>query len=155
MADQDYDGSHIKGLVINFIEHFWPSLLKLDFLQQFITPIVKATKLRHSHMFFTLQQFKNWLEANNQGKGYHIKYIDKRANLTNRYYKGLGTSTPVEGKEYFSNLQRHLVPFHPITTEESSQIDMVFRKSRVAERKDWINNYHSGDYVDYGRFIDE
>lgn len=32
---------------------------------------------------------------------------------------------------------------------------MVFRKSRVAERKDWINNYHSGDYVDYGRFIDE
>ena len=81
--------------------------------------------------------------------------IDKRANLTNRYYKGLGTSTPVEGKEYFSNLQRHLVPFHPITTEESSQIDMVFRKSRVAERKDWINNYHSGDYVDYGRFIDK
>lgn len=34
MADQDHDGSHIKGLLINFIHHFWPSLLKIDgFLQ--------------------------------------------------------------------------------------------------------------------------
>lgn len=73
MADQDFDGSHIKGLVINFIEHFWPSLLKLDFLQQFITPIVKATRLNRSYMFFTLQQYRNWLANHNEGKGYHIK----------------------------------------------------------------------------------
>jgi len=47
MADQDHDGSHIKGLVINFLHYFWPSLLKCDteFVQQFITPIVKATKV--------------------------------------------------------------------------------------------------------------
>lgn len=43
MTDQDHDGSHIKGLLINFIHHFWPSLLKVDgFLQEFITPIVKV-----------------------------------------------------------------------------------------------------------------
>jgi DNA topoisomerase-2 len=43
MADQDYDGSHIKGLVLNFIHHFWPSLLKIPgFMLEFITPIVKA-----------------------------------------------------------------------------------------------------------------
>lgn len=29
MTDQDQDGSHIKGLLINFIHHFWPSLLKV------------------------------------------------------------------------------------------------------------------------------
>jgi DNA topoisomerase-2 len=29
MADQDQDGSHIKGLVINFLHHYWPSLLKV------------------------------------------------------------------------------------------------------------------------------
>ena len=27
MTDQDHDGSHIKGLLLNFFEHFWPSLL--------------------------------------------------------------------------------------------------------------------------------
>ena len=43
MTDQDHDGSHIKGLLINFLHHFWPSLLQIPgFLQQFITPIVKV-----------------------------------------------------------------------------------------------------------------
>jgi len=42
MADQDQDGSHIKGLVINFIHHNWPTLIKTDVLQEFITPIVKV-----------------------------------------------------------------------------------------------------------------
>jgi hypothetical protein len=58
MADQDHDGSHIKGLLINFIHHFWPSLLGVPgFLQQFITPIVKATKGKTSvKTFFTMPE---------------------------------------------------------------------------------------------------
>ena len=43
MADQDQDGSHIKGLVINFIHHNWPHLLKHEFVEEFITPIVKVS----------------------------------------------------------------------------------------------------------------
>lgn len=40
---QDHDGSHIKGLLINFIHSFWPTLLKVpSFLVEFITPIVKV-----------------------------------------------------------------------------------------------------------------
>ena len=42
MTDQDQDGSHIKGLVINFIHHNWPSLIKTNVLEEFITPIVKV-----------------------------------------------------------------------------------------------------------------
>jgi DNA topoisomerase-2 len=45
MADQDQDGSHIKGLVINFIHYKWPNLLKHDYIEVFITPILKVRKL--------------------------------------------------------------------------------------------------------------
>ena len=90
MADQDHDGSHIKGLVINFIHHFWPDLLNIPgFLQQFITPIVKVTKGQRAKTFFTLPEYENWKEENNDAKGWKIKY-----------YKGLGTSTAAEAKEY-------------------------------------------------------
>jgi hypothetical protein len=45
MTDQDHDGSHIKGLIMNFLHHFYPSLLKVPgFLVEFITPIIKVTE---------------------------------------------------------------------------------------------------------------
>lgn len=69
MADQDHDGSHIKGLVINFIHHFWPSLLNVKgFLQQFITPIVKVTKGKKYRTFFTLPEYETWKEEVRMGK---------------------------------------------------------------------------------------
>ena len=44
MTDQDHDGSHIKGLIMNFFHTFYPSLLQLPgFLLEFITPIVKVS----------------------------------------------------------------------------------------------------------------
>lgn len=63
MSDQDTDGSHIKGLVINFIHNFWPSLFKMDgFVKQFITPLLKVTKGNQTKAFYTMSDYKNWLE---------------------------------------------------------------------------------------------
>lgn len=46
-CSQDHDGSHIKGLIMNYFHHFYPSLLKLPgFLVEFITPIIKVRR-RH------------------------------------------------------------------------------------------------------------
>lgn len=62
MADQDHDGSHIKGLVINFLHTFWPSLLKVDgFLQEFITPIVKCVRGSQNIAFYTMPEYTTWL----------------------------------------------------------------------------------------------
>ena len=155
MADQDVDGSHIKGLILNFIDYFWPSLLnRPGFLQQFITPIVKATKGKSSKTFFNLPEYNEWLESTgNQGKGWKIKY-----------YKGLGTSTSAEAKEYFSHLDTHEINFAPIESDilgeevqellpkvDSSKdmVDMVFRKSRVEDRKEWLNNMPGDVYLNY------
>jgi len=93
MTDQDHDGSHIKGLLINFIHHFWPTLISLNgFLKEFVTPIIKATKGNEVNTFFTIPEFELWARGKNL-KGYKVKY-----------YKGLGTSTAKEAKEYFSRL---------------------------------------------------
>jgi len=161
MADQDHDGSHIKGLVINFIHNFWPSLLAVKgFLQQFITPIVKSTKAKQTKTFFTLPEYESWKESTgNDAKGWNIKY-----------YKGLGTSTSAEAKDYFSHLDLHEITFEDITTDEckdsgdemdvgepmpdkvvsgSNLINMAFSKKHVEDRKQWLNNLKKGTYLNY------
>ena len=82
MSDQDTDGSHIKGLVINFIHTFWPTLFKMrGFLKEFITPLLKVSKGEQRIPFFTMQDFKTWSSRTENVKSWRIKY-----------YKGLGTS---------------------------------------------------------------
>ncbi|CEG41489.1 dna topoisomerase 2 [Plasmopara halstedii] len=139
MTDQDHDGSHIKGLVINLIHHFWPSLLHVDgFLQEFITPIVKCTKGRMKEVFYTMPEYDAWRERTNQGRGWMIKY-----------YKGLGTSTAAETKEYFSDLPTHQIGFTYDGDGDADVIDMAFSKKRVEDRKDWLRGYEPGTHVDY------
>ena len=62
MADQDTDGSHIKGLVISMIHHFWPELLRADYLQEFQTPLLKARRLTDGAVaaFFSIGEYEAW-----------------------------------------------------------------------------------------------
>eukprot|EP00466_Bigelowiella_natans_P005266 jgi/Bigna1/57499/fgenesh1_pm.16_\ len=137
MADQDHDGSHIKGLVINLFSHFWPSLFKMPgFLVEFITPIVKCTKGKKSVQFFTVPEYESWKHENNDGKGWKIKY-----------YKGLGTSTPQEAKEYFSDLDRHVIEFEHEDEEDDEAIDMVFAKNSADKRKEWLQDFKVGTFL--------
>jgi hypothetical protein len=53
-ALQDHDGSHIKGLIMNFLHTFYPSLLKVPgFLVEFITPIIKVSVKTGSLVIFS------------------------------------------------------------------------------------------------------
>ena len=63
MTDQDHDGSHIKGLLINFIHKFWPSLMQMNgFLREFVTPIIKVFKGSQClRSFFTIPEYENWM----------------------------------------------------------------------------------------------
>lgn len=105
-------------MIINFLDHFWPSLLKVPgFLVEFITPIVKCTKGRQEASFFTLPEYEQWRTVNGDGKGWNIKY-----------YKGLGTSTAAEAKAYFSNLPVHLKEFSSAEGTDRDLIEMAFSK---------------------------
>ncbi|CAG0893186.1 unnamed protein product [Cyprideis torosa] len=127
MTDQDQDGSHIKGLLINFVHHNWPALLKHNFLEEFITPIVKASKGNESLSFYSLPEFEEWKAATNNWHTYKIKY-----------YKGLGTSTSKEAKEYFQDMARHRIKFKYEGPIDDHNITMAFSKKAVDQRKTWL-----------------
>lgn len=148
MCDQDNDGSHIKALIINFFHHFWPHLiLKEGFLQQFITPLVKVrqsnqkTKTNSSpisiNTFYSLPEYDSWRRSHADSSKYDVKY-----------YKGLGTNTAEEGKEYFKALNRHRKLFYA-GGQESDVIDMAFSRTRADERRTWLTTkYDPKAYID-------
>jgi DNA topoisomerase-2 len=142
MTDQDWDGSHIKGLLVNLFDEFWPKLSRLPgFLSQFRTPIVKASKRGQTTLsFYSMPDYENWKRQNGGGRGWTIKY-----------YKGLGTSTTAEAKEYFGSLRRNRVDFAWRDESDSEAIKMAFAKgsARADARKKWLAEWNEGSILDH------
>ena len=135
MTDQDLDGSHIKGLGINLFQSQWNSLSKIpNFIGFMNTPILKAKKNSQELNFYNEGEYQEW-KNNNNIDGWKIKY-----------YKGLGTSTGKEFREYFQN--RKTVAFSYNGDHSDNAIDMVFNKKRADDRKVWLGNYSRDNYLD-------
>jgi DNA topoisomerase-2 len=126
MTDQDHDGSHIKGLLMNLFHAEWPSLLKSGFLCSLLTPILKAMKGKTTISFYSIPEFNAWKETNDI-KGWKVKY-----------YKGLGTSTPAEAKEWFKDIHEIKYEWDEETDEH---INLAFNKKRADDRKKWLSKY--------------
>lgn len=126
-TDADNDGSHIKGLIINFVHSFWPSLLKINsFISSISTPIVKVSKGSNIIPFYNQDSFMKWKESQTNYKTWHVKY-----------YKGLGTSTATEAKEYFKNLDKQTIKYS-VTSETDGDLIKAFKKGFEDQRKEWI-----------------
>jgi DNA topoisomerase-2 len=133
MTDQDYDGSHIRGLLINMFHELWHELIAIPgFITYMATPIVKATKGTNLKSFYNQFDYEEWRKTD-QAKGWKVKY-----------YKGLGTSTRDEAKDYFKNMN---IVRYAYTDSSDDSIELAFNKSMADNRKDWLKSYSKSEIV--------
>ena len=137
MTDQDLDGSHIKGLCINLFHSEWSSLIHIPgFISFMNTPILRAKKGGQTIVFYNDGEYQAWKKSmGGNSNGWTIKY-----------FKGLGTSTSAEFKEYFAN--KKIVDFVYNGTTSDDNIDKIFNKKRADDRKTWLENYEKEAYLD-------
>ncbi|KAI0077419.1 type II DNA topoisomerase, partial [Panus rudis PR-1116 ss-1] len=139
MTDQDHDGSHIKGLILNYLDHFYPSLLKIPkFVVEFVTPIVRVTRGNQKINFFTIPEYEQWLERTPDSHKWHAKY-----------YKGLGTSQDSDAREYFSHMSKHMIPFSTVKEEDHKLIELAFSKKKADDRKEWLRQLKPGTFLNH------
>lgn len=137
LTDADLDGAHIRGLVMNLFDVFWPSLLEMGFVKSVDTPMVKATRGAETLLFYNDFEYKTWADSigEEQVGLYKLKYL-----------KGLGSSTAAEARQYFADVQSALVTYSPDTWAGES-MSLAFCKKRAADRKLWLATYDSSQIV--------
>lgn len=138
LTDQDLDGAHIKGLIINFIHTFWRELTQIEgFFQTLQTPIQKAYKktdhlMKNPVIFYSAVEYNKWKKTVDITK-WNVKY-----------YKGLGTSTELEVKGCFEKFDENLLRFqwenniieNKTIIEDNAEIELESSSlSNVSENK--------------------
>ena len=148
LTDADCDGTHIKALLLNFFHYWWPSLVKLDFIQTLRTPIVKAIQGKRVLEFFTEQDYHKWQNSGINTKNYQIKY-----------FKGLGTSKKEDAQDNFKRLDELKINYYYKDTKCDESIILAFEKDKNVEknndtvscsdqRKRWLAKYDKNSYID-------
>jgi len=140
-ADQDCDGSHIAGLIMNFLHAHHRSLLVHlpDFIEQFDTPIVRLVAAPHL-LFFSMKEFGDW----------HAAHPGEPARV--KYYKGLGTSSNREAKDYFTRWGDHVTRVEYLGPPCDRAVDIFFNEKLADERKRFLSkDYSPQTYVDYAQ----
>uniref|UniRef100_A0A6C0BZA6 DNA topoisomerase (ATP-hydrolyzing) n=1 Tax=viral metagenome TaxID=1070528 RepID=A0A6C0BZA6_9ZZZZ len=133
-SDQDSDGSHICGLLINLLMTCLPSVLatRPKFIERIITPLIRATPKRGGTAlsFYSIPHFEDWKKSN-ECEAWSLKY-----------YKGLGTSSSREARDVFANMQSHKIAF---TVDEQARdtLDKFYDDSRINDRKRLLTTEYS------------
>lgn len=146
LSDQDVDGSHIAGLLFNLIDSISPSLFVANpsFVWRFATSLIRVT-LPHTKEevgFYSQVEYDTWVTQREAGG---------LATGVAKYYKGLGTSSGSQAKNYFRDLSANCIVLRHTGAECSEALDLFFNKKRSDDRKSRILASTDDLYVDYSQ----
>lgn len=144
-CDNDVDGFHITGLLYNFFQTLFPSLLKKnDFFFFMRTPIIKidekssaSSKKKPVEKKKTESRKVTKLGFFNLDKAREYIQTHQIPKTKIEYFKGLGTSTKTDIKEDFG--RRIVQMVHDEKTPQ--QMEYIFSKDHTAYRKEWLKTY--------------
>lgn len=151
-CDQDVDGFHIKGLLINFIEEYFPTLINIGYICFLETPLVRAWRGATCISFPTMDKFAVFWNNLNE---------HERLQYTIKYCKGLGSSSAIE-QELDMKENRHVRVLYDTNRQESTDsIELAFKKTKGYSdlRKQWIANFlpifeaETVDFITVSHFI--
>lgn len=124
------DGAHITGLLINTFNTFWPELFEMGVICKFKTPVVKVTVGKETIDFYQEADFKEWAAKTTK-------------KFTSKYYKGLGTSTSKEFKQYMEKFDENLIQYVVEDNEDTEAVKLAFSKelgrTSTDNRKNWLS----------------
>lgn len=126
-TDQDPDGDHICGVLMASLYAMFPTLIGSNIFFRMITPIVKASKGREKRNFYSIGEKDRWWESLS---------AEQRRGWTLKYYKGLGTSSNEEGREYFRDLA-NLCKQLNADENHAESLTLAFGKD-ASKRKPWL-----------------
>jgi len=134
LTDQDFDGMHIRFLVLNFFLEKFPSLLNTDFLSIMETPYMRIIYQQQQLIFYYEHQYYDWIHDSSITE----QERNKRKEIIPKHFKGLGTSNDEQileaftlGKYVFPEWDEKAVYFMTIAFDEGYEDD----------RKEWLMSW--------------
>ena len=137
VKDADSDGASIMGLIINFFETKFPSLISIPgFFSEFISPMIKVvynpndSKKRRVVPFYNEVEYRQFMESQTQqSKAFK--------NFSVEFIKGLATNEAEDVKEYFTHYNDNCIEIK-FTGKYKAWLDMAFNDKKADMRKEWL-----------------
>lgn len=139
MTDADFDGTHIKALVYNYFNEFFPSIFQAGMIYDYRTKFLEARKGKAIINFYTEYQYEQWKLNTFNWKSYKFKF-----------FKGLGTSERQDIAEDYKNPKIIRLFYDEMA---SNMFHLAFGKTNAGKRKIWIQE-HCANGNSFGYEVD-
>ena len=138
LTDQDNDGYHIKGLIINMIHFYWPNLvLKNNFIKFLKTPLIKVFYKKNIFDFYSIPEYEKWRKINNY------------KNIVTKYYKGLGSSNKEEILQVLRKFNENIIILQNRNDDDTdNSLNLAFNKNYADDRKKWLLSYDKNSILE-------